>query len=93
MDRGIESALLHGHPLVSDDDRKLSELTRAYPAWSISRDEDHRGYVAVHRDEPPNPRRERAGIKTTVRGLTVEALGEALFVQRALRGDGAEPTR
>lgn len=91
MSRRDDEAALLGHPAREEDDLALIELRRQYSSWVIGR--AARGFEAMHRSEPPNPRRERAGIKTELRTDTVRELSDALFVQRALRGDGAEAIR
>lgn len=84
-----ETALLHGHPLISEEDREIIELRRTYPEWGIGRSALH-GFEAFHRTEGFNARTARIGIRTELRADTPADLGRALGVQRALRGDGAE---
>lgn len=91
MTRDIETALLHGHPLAWEEDALQEELIQAHPQWRILRTQ--RGWEAHHRTEQPDPRTARVGIKTHLVAGCGEELSNALSVQRALRGDGAEPER
>ncbi|MFC9085379.1 hypothetical protein [Nocardiopsis dassonvillei] len=91
MTRKFETALLHGHPTREEEAAQLLSLRERYPSWQIN--SCLTGYEALHRTEIYNERTSRVGITTTVRHSTLTELDEALTVQQALRGEGAEPVR
>ncbi|TQN31153.1 hypothetical protein FHX37_1045 [Haloactinospora alba] len=84
--RADERADMAGHPPA--DDELLANIVQQYPEWEITRNSS--GLVANHRHEERDVRRERAGIRTTVHAPDENQLERDLFVQRALRGDGAQ---
>lgn len=88
--RNVETALLHGHPLISEENDQILRLRDTYPEWGIGRAEAG-GFTAFHREESFNERASRIGVVVELHRDTVEQLAEALAVQRALRGDGADP--
>ncbi|WP_152513494.1 hypothetical protein [Nocardiopsis baichengensis] len=87
--RAAERATLSGHLTTEDENAYLERLRGRYPDWRIER--TGAGLVARHRTEEPDARQERAGLRTEVTAEHVELLESRLYVQRALRGDGAHP--
>lgn len=91
MTRSAETAALHGHPTVAEDNAKIIELQRRFPTWQVDR--CPHGFEASHRTESPNLRTQRIGIQTRLRHSELSNLEEALLVQQALRGEGPEAVR
>lgn len=87
MDRGIETALLHGHPLVVEELQHLADLQAAFPGWEITR-ADAGGWRALHRTDSYDVRTARVGVVPELHRATLGELGDGLLAQQALRGEG-----
>lgn len=91
MTRQAETAALHGHPTIADENATIIRLRKRFPDWQVDRCRS--GFEAFHRTEAPDHRTQRVGIQAHLFRPELGMLEEALFVQQALRGDGPEAVR